>query len=156
MKALLDSSTLIAGMLTDHIHHAPAHAWIGQARNGAYELVVSGHSIAEVYSVLTRLPRVPPISPADAWQMLKDNVVSCATIATLSDRDYVALIEELAQQSVSGGMTYDAIIAKAAELSQIDHLVTLNEAHFKKVWPAGAAKIVSPLTMAPPVAKPAP
>jgi predicted nucleic acid-binding protein len=152
MKALLDSSTLIAGMLTDHVHHAPAHAWIVQAKNGAYEFVVSGHSLAEVYSVLTRLPRIPQISPADAWQLVKDNVTSCATIITLQDRDYVALIEELSLKGLSGGLVYDAIIAKAAELSKVDTLVTLNEAHFMRVWPTGAAKIVSPLSTSPPAA----
>jgi len=36
MKALLDSSTLIAAMLPDHIHHAPAHAWLSQAKLGSF------------------------------------------------------------------------------------------------------------------------
>ncbi|MSQ93492.1 MAG: PIN domain-containing protein [Gemmataceae bacterium] len=67
MRALLDSSTLIAAMLPDHVHHSPAHAWLSQAKLGTFEFVVSGHSLAEVYSVLTRLPRTPPITAAEAW-----------------------------------------------------------------------------------------
>jgi len=27
MKAMLDTSTLIAAMLPDHVHHLEAHAW---------------------------------------------------------------------------------------------------------------------------------
>jgi predicted nucleic acid-binding protein len=57
MKALLDTSTLIAAMLPDHVHHAPALAWLSRAKSGAFEFVCSAHSLAEVYAVLTRLPR---------------------------------------------------------------------------------------------------
>ena len=152
MKALLDSSTLIAAMLPDHVHHGPAHAWLAQAKTGALEFVVSGHSVAEVYSVLTRLPRTPRIRPEEAWQLLQDNVTSCANLVTLTARDYAALVEELSQRGIIGGAVYDAVIAKAAELAQVERLVTLNEAHFQHVWPAGADRIVSPLSVAPPSA----
>jgi predicted nucleic acid-binding protein len=66
MKALLDSSTLIAAMLPDHVHHGPAFAWLSQAKVRAFEFVVSAHGLAEVYAVLTRLPRTPPIGPVEA------------------------------------------------------------------------------------------
>jgi predicted nucleic acid-binding protein len=84
MRVLLDSSTLIAAMLPDHVHHSVAHAWLSQAKAGAFQFVVSGHSIAEVYSVLTRLPRTPRISPAEAWQLLCDNVTAFAEIVNLA------------------------------------------------------------------------
>jgi len=150
MKVLLDSSTLIAAMLPDHVHYAAACPWLAQAKLGAFDFLVSGHSLAEVYSVLTRLPRKPLITPADAWKMLTENVISCARIVTLSGDDYVALIEDLSQRGIGGGLVYDAIIAKAAESAQVDHLVTLNQSHFQKVWPSGAARIVTPLVAAPP------
>jgi len=150
MKALLDSSTIIAGMLPDHVHHSPAHAWLSQGKAGALEFVVSGHSLAEVYAVLTALPRTPRIGPAEAWQMLQENVFSCAKLITLGGDDYAALISGLSQRDITGGIVYDAVIAKAAELAQVDHLVTLNDARFRRVWPAGGTRIVSPLSVAPP------
>ena len=55
MRALLDTSTLIAAMLPDHVHHAHALPWLAQAKAGAFEFVCSGHSLAEIYAVLTRL-----------------------------------------------------------------------------------------------------
>jgi predicted nucleic acid-binding protein len=152
MKALLDSSTLIAAMLPDHVHHAPAHAWLSQAKAGVFEFFTSGHSLAEVYSVLTRLPRTPRISPAAAARMLQENVIASASVISLSASDYTGLIVELSQRGVSGGAVYDAIIAKAAELAQVDRLVTLNEPHFHHVWPSGSGCIVSPLLEAPPSA----
>ena len=60
MKALLDTSTLVAAMLPDHVHHPHALPWLSQAKGGGFEFVCSGHSLAELYAVLTRLPRTPP------------------------------------------------------------------------------------------------
>ena len=36
MKVLLDTSTLIAAMLPDHVHHAHALPWISQAKSNNY------------------------------------------------------------------------------------------------------------------------
>ena len=66
MRALLDTSTLIAAMLPDHVHHAYALPWLAQAKAGAFEFACSGHSLAEIYAVLTRLKRTPPIRPPEA------------------------------------------------------------------------------------------
>ncbi len=92
---MIDSSALVAGMLSDHLHHSPANAWLSQAKAHAFEFAVSAHSLVEVYSVLTRIPRRPRISSAEAWRMLRENVTSCADVVALSDRDYVRLVEEL-------------------------------------------------------------
>ncbi len=149
-SALLDTSTLIAGMLTDHQHHAEAAAWLAAAKAGRYELVVSGHSLVEAYSVLTRLPRTPKITPAEAKQLLDVNVTSVAKIVSLSGAENVALLDEMVSRNVVGGMVYDAIIARAAELVGVDRLITINEKHFLAVWPGGAARVRSPLTNGPP------
>jgi hypothetical protein len=82
--------------------------------------------------------------------MLEENVTSIAKIVTLSGDDSIALIEDLSQRAIMGGQVYDAIIAKADESAQVDKLVTLNDAHFRNVWPVGMGKIVSPLTAPPP------
>jgi predicted nucleic acid-binding protein len=150
MKVLLDSSTLIAAMLPDHVHHSAAHAWLSQAKAGAFKFVVSGHSIAEVYAVLTRLPRTPRISPDEAWQLLNDNVITFAEIVTLAGGDYAAVVKQLSEQGIAGGPVYDAIIAKAAELAQVDQLVTLNEADFLRAYPSVASRLVAARSVAPP------
>ena len=82
--------------------------------------------------------------------MLQENVVSCATVVALSASDYTTLLEELSQRNIRGGAVYDAVIAKAAELADVDQLVTLNERHFVQVWPAGAERIISPVSTTPP------
>ncbi len=150
MKAMLDTSTLIAAMLPDHVHHLEAHAWLKDAKQGKFEFFVSGHSIAEIYAVLTRLPRQPKILPSEAWQLIQENVVQNATVIQLTGIEYLQLIEKLAQLGIRGGQVYDAIIAQTAESCHAQQLVTLNVSHFQKVWPEGIQRIVSPLTTPPP------
>jgi len=101
--ALLDTSTLVAGMLSDHKHHAESVAWLAAAKAGRFELVVSGHSLAEAYSVLTRLPRTPKITPAEAKQLLTVNVTSVAKIVSLSGLENVTLLDEMVSRNVVGG-----------------------------------------------------
>ena len=138
MKILFDTNVLIAALLPDHQHHGSAAPWLAAARTAALDVVVSGHSLAELYSVLTRLPRVPRISPQDALTLIQDNITPYARIATLSGEEYVRLIEQLAQHGVAGGTVYDAIIAAVAEQSSVDRLLTINVRHFERVWPSHA------------------
>jgi predicted nucleic acid-binding protein len=150
MRALLDTSTLIAAMLPDHIHHAHALPWLSRAKSGAFEFVCSGHSLAEIYAVLTRLPRTPTIGPDEALRLIQENVTAHARVQSLSGGEYALLIEWLAQNRIAGAAVYDAVIARVGELTAVDYLVTLNVADFQRVWPAGAARIVSPHTHPPP------
>jgi predicted nucleic acid-binding protein len=149
MRALLDTSTLVAGVLTDHVHYVEANAWLKRARAGAFEFFVSGHSLAEAYANLTRMPRKPPLRPDEVLRMLDDDVLQFAQIVTLTGNDYIALVTDLARRAQIGGIVYDGVIAKAAELAQVDRLVTLNVLHFQRVWPVGAARVISALTLPP-------
>ena len=136
-------------MLPDHVYHAHSYFWLQEAKTGTFEAFVAGHGLAELYSVLTRLPRTPRISPAEALKLIQDNIHSRATVVALSADDYFTLVENLAQLSIAGGAVYAAVIAKAAELANVDHLVTLNVPHFQQVWPSGMSRIVSPVTLRP-------
>lgn len=150
MRALLDTSTLVAAMLPDHVHHAHALPWLARAKDGAFEFICSAHTLAEIYAVLTRLRRVPPIRPADAWDLIRENVTTHAQVYSLSAAEYAVLVEDLARVGIMGAAVYDAVIARVGELTAVDFLVTLNVADFQRVWPAGAGRIVSPQAHAPP------
>lgn len=45
---------------------------------------------------------------------------------------------------LSGGVIYDAIIAKAANKSGVDHVLTFNIDDFTRVWPEGADRLIAP------------
>ncbi len=144
MKALIDTSVLVAGMLTLHTHHSRALPMLASAKNGQLDAVVSAHSLAETYSTLTRMPPPLRISPQHAWLAIKSNVLSVMTVFALTANDYRDLIEHLAQNNIAGGVTYDAVIAWAAVKTQVDQIITLNAKDFRRIVPALAAKVVVP------------
>jgi predicted nucleic acid-binding protein len=45
---------------------------------------------------------------------------------------------------LSGGIIYDALIARAAQRSRVDRIVTFNIDDFKRVWLEGTAHIIVP------------
>jgi predicted nucleic acid-binding protein len=154
MKALLDSSVLVAAHLPAHPEHVASSDWLRQATQGNYELVVAAHSLAEVYAVLTRLPLRPRISPKAAHQFLDQNVLRKGSVVALSPDEYRAVIDDAVREGWAGGIIYDALIAKAADGARVDHLITLNVAHFQRVWPAGGARVAAPQTISAPTAVP--
>ena len=103
MKVLIDTSVLVSAILPDHVHYPQSRPWIERAKVGAFELVIASHSLVETYSVLTRLPRRPRIKPAEAFQLIQQNVSPHATIVALSGDDYVKLITELSRTGITGG-----------------------------------------------------
>ncbi|MCI0420052.1 MAG: PIN domain-containing protein [Acidobacteria bacterium] len=144
MRVLFDTSVIVAGLLSGHGRHADAHPWLSRANARSIEMLVSGHSLAEVYAVLTRLPAQPRITAEMAWQLVLENIIKCAELVTLSGADYRALVEDLSLQGMAGGVVYDAVIARAASLAQADYLLTFNVHHFQRLWPEGAGRVVHP------------
>jgi PIN domain len=64
VKVLFDTSTLVPAIVVRHPQHAVCWQWLENARTDQIQGVVSTHTLAELYSVLTRLPGRPTISPA--------------------------------------------------------------------------------------------
>jgi predicted nucleic acid-binding protein len=133
MRVLFDTSVIVAALLAGHGHHAAAHPWLSRAKARSIEMLVSGHSLAEVYAVGTRLPAQPRITAEMAWQLLQENIIKCAQLVTLSAADYGALVEDLSLHGMTGGVVYDAVIARAASLAQADCLLTFNVHRFQRL-----------------------
>ena len=131
-------------MLESHPAHQRALPWLQRAKRKEIVAVVAAHSLAELYAILTRLPLKPPIPPSMAWQMIQENVLAIFEVIPLSESDYRAVLEHLAQTGITGGVTYDALIAYAAIKAQVDQLLTLNEKDFRRVYPSLSEQIVAP------------
>lgn len=144
MRVLIDTSVVIAALVRGHVHGAIAVPFLNAAHGRRFEFVFSGHSLAEVFAVLSSYPIRPPIAPAVAQNLIEANVLKYAHIVTLSVADYREVIENQARQNLPGGLVYDAVIAKAAELGGADYLATFNLAHFRRVWPSRAGQVLTP------------
>ena len=143
MRVFLDTSVFVAAMLKGHPSHAAALSWLRKIQQGTDVGVVAAHSLAESYAVLTRMPQHPRISPAMAVQLIKTDVLATCEVIALSASEYATLLDHLAKVQVAGGAVYDAVLLYAAQKANVEQIVTLNEAHFVRVYPALADKVVS-------------
>jgi len=60
MKVLLDTSVLVAAMVESHPAHERSLSWLQRIKKGSDTGLVSAHTIAELYAILTTLPMKPP------------------------------------------------------------------------------------------------
>ena len=149
MRVMFDTSVLVAGQLQLHVDHATAWPWLNAAQQGTFKLLIAAHSMAECYSTLTTLPKPARIRPEAAAEMIETNVLPFATVTPLLPDDYWTVIKQLAIDGLSGGIVYDALGVKAAQLAQAVRLLTFNLKHFRRLWPQGIEKVISPKDVVP-------
>jgi predicted nucleic acid-binding protein len=143
MKVFLDTSVLVASVLQEHESHSRAFAILDRIQSGRDEGFVSGHSLAEMYAVLTKLP--PPMrhSPEQALLSIEENVVKHFKTTWLTGSDYAALLREAALGGIQGGTVYDAVLLKCSEKAKAEEIITLNLKHFQNVAPKRMASQIS-------------
>jgi predicted nucleic acid-binding protein len=124
--------------------HKRAFPWLKQARAKEFDMIVAAHTIAELYAVLSTLPIKPRISPLVARKLISENIETVAKIISLTPREYLSVIKKISEFGLSGGITYDALIAKVAQKANVERLLTLDADHFTRVWPDGDQLIVVP------------
>ena len=141
---LFDTNVLIAGLVQPHQFHDRSWPWMQRVHHGEIEMLVSAHSLAELYSNLTKLPGTPRLSPQAVGDMIAKSVEAHATLVALDASDYSGAIRRMAKLGLAGGVIYDGLIAWAAEKAGVDHLLTLNPRDFRRVWPEGIDRILTP------------
>ncbi len=134
MRILFDTSVLVAALVQDHPKHEKALPWLSKAKAQKFEFIISSHTMAELYAVLSTLPVKPRISPNVAWRLIHENIERTAKIVSLSPKEYCSFIKSSSDIGLSGGIIYDALIVKVAQKSKIERILTLNIRHFKRVW----------------------
>lgn len=141
MKVLVDTSVFVASMIVSHPAYPRARYWVDEGRAGKREIIVSAHSLAETYSVLTRIPPPQRLSPDIAWRLIKQDILDVAEVVALTGQEYQKLIERLAKSQIVGGAVYDAVIADVADKAQVDIIITLNPKDFSRVNPSLKAEV---------------
>jgi len=144
VRTLFDTSVLVAAFIEGHPKHERALPWVSKAKAQEFECMVSSHTLAELYAVLTTLPVTPRLSPSVSWRLIHENIESVAKTVSLSPSDYKALIKRASELGLTGGIIYDALIAKVAEKSKVERIVTFNLKHFRRVWEGKKEALVEP------------
>ena len=109
----LDTSVAIPLLVRTHRSHAEVVEWWG-----GREIALSGHALAETYSVLTRLPGDLRLAPADAARLISERFTDPLLLGRRTSRRLPTVCSEL---GIAGGAVYDALVALAA----VEHGATL-------------------------------
>jgi len=133
VRVYVDTNILIAASIQAHPQHPKAFALINSIKEGELEGFVSGHGLAEFYSVLTRAPFVPRILAAEAGRILEDNIVPYFHLVTLDGRDYQDVLFQCSRTGLTGGIVYDALHLHCARKAECDRIYTLNLRDFRSI-----------------------
>lgn len=143
MKVLFDTSVLVAGLIVGHSQHSICFPWLKASESKQIQGCISTHSLAELYSVITRLPLQPRITPGQAQEIISD-ISFYLEMIPLFSKDYLAAIAQMVALSLPGGGIFDALIAQAALKANVDHLLTINPNHFSRLGEAVASLVKVP------------
>ncbi len=102
----VDTSVVVAAFATWHERHLAARTIVDKG------VRLVAHCGFESYSVLTRLPPPHRAAPEIIHEFLKARFRS--PWLTLSPSDAEALVPALVANGITGGATYDAIVARTA------------------------------------------
>jgi predicted nucleic acid-binding protein len=142
LNLFLDSSVLIPVFLADHPHHAPSLRLYAQCNSEIAS--VAAHSLAEVYSTLTRLPLPHRATPDQAVEFL-ESMRTRFRFVTLASEEYLASIRVAAANRISGGTIYDALIATCALQAGADQIFTWNVRHYQLLGAEVLKRIKTPV-----------
>jgi predicted nucleic acid-binding protein len=112
-KLGLDTSVAIPLLVRTHRSHTEVVEWWD-----GREIALSGHALAETYSVLTRLPGDLRLSPGEAARLMSERFGDPLLLGWRTSRRLAAVCSKL---GIAGGAVYDALVALAA----LEHDATL-------------------------------
>jgi predicted nucleic acid-binding protein len=135
VKVLFDTNVVICAVLASHPMYPRCLPWLRRVQTGEIEGVLSLHSLAEIYSVLTKLPLPQRVTAMAAQQIISRNL-SMFVMVGLAFEDYQAAIDRAVQARVISGGVFDALIAQTALKAEVDVLITLNAKDFMRLGEA--------------------
>lgn len=128
----LDTSVAVPLLVGSHANHAEVVEWW----NGR-EVALSGHALAETYSVLTRLPGDLRVEPTDAARLIEERFAAPLTLGRETSSEVPRLLAGLA---IAGGAVYDALVGLAA--SEHDAELATRDARAKPTYELVGARVV--------------
>ena len=133
---------MVALMCSWHGHHLRAVEAIEGRQSRGERMVIAAPALVEAYAVLTRLPPPHRLAPNVAHTLIDANFVRGVTSVALRAADYRTLLRTAPEDDVSGGRTYDAVIARCALRAGVKTLLTFNLAHFQQFASATLSIVV--------------
>jgi predicted nucleic acid-binding protein len=143
VNVMFDTSVIFAAMISSHPSHRPCFQVVDDARSGNVQGYLSTHSLAEFYSITTRYPIQPKVSPQEAEDLITD-MLGYLQLVTLTPRIYQSAIAQMVHLDLPGGGIFDMLIAQAALTVNAGQIMTLNAKHFTRISPEIASIVRVP------------
>lgn len=128
----VDTSVAVPLLVATHAAHVEVERW-----RAGRPVVLSGHALAETYSVLTRLPGDVRLAPEDAARLMDARF---GAPLLLSDQVMRALTGTLSGLGIAGGAVYDALVALAAREHDAD--LATRDGRAKSTYDAVGVRVV--------------
>jgi predicted nucleic acid-binding protein len=145
MNIFFDTSVLVASCAHTHSHYVPAIAAVTRVVTGQDTGFLSTHSIAEMFTALTKMPAQPGIHPMEAARLVSHNILTHFTTIPLAEQDYLEAMEVMVKGGWSGAKIYEALLLRGAEKSGAERIYTFNLGDFRLLAPAELrARVCSP------------
>jgi predicted nucleic acid-binding protein len=132
MNAFFDTSVLVPVFYGDHVHHQASMARFIQF--GKSTGCCGAHSLAEVFSTLTRMPGKHRISGEQAMLFIA-SIRERLSIVALDGDEYASALEAAASLGIVGGGMYDAMLAHCAVKARVELIYTWNSRHYAQCGP---------------------
>ena len=141
MRSFFDTSVLIPAFLEDHEHHNASFDVFSAAEKP--QGYCGAHSLAEVYSSLTRMPGTHRLSAPRAVLIVRQ-IKDRLTVLSLDPEEYQATISDAAAAGITGGAIYDALLVRCALKADVDTIYTWNLRHFQRFGPDVRRRLRTP------------
>lgn len=141
MKGFFDTSVLVPVFYGDHAHH-----------RRSLELFISfdkttgccaAHTLAEVYSTLTRMPGKHRIS-GDQAMLFLGSIRERLSIIALDGEEYADALRVSSALGIVGGGIYDAMLAHCAIKARAEKIYSWNERHYALCGPEVTRRLRTP------------
>ena len=127
MKGFFDTSMLVPVFYGDHVHHRASLELFIQFDKSTG--CCGAHSLAEVYSTLTRMPGKHRISSEQAMLFI-GSIRERLSIIALGADEYADALQASAALGIVGGAIYDAMLAHCAFKTKAEAIYTWNARHY--------------------------
>lgn len=133
MKVFPDTSVLVSAVLKQHVFHERSFVVLESVLSQKNEGVISSHTLAEMYAVLTKLPPPYRHTPEQALMSIEENVLKHFRTISLAGSDYRTFLRAAVGSGIQGGTIYDALLLKCAARAEVDRIYTWNLKHFRSI-----------------------
>ena len=134
VKYFLDTSVFVAAFWGDHPEHESSVRLVRKATRET--AACAAHTVAEVYSTMTRLP-VKPAIPAEQAVLFIRQIREKFNVVALTETEHFETVERLAAQGVARSYIFNGLIVAAAAKSKAEWIYTWDVDEFQLVAPAG-------------------